>query len=223
LEQWLTAARGWEQQQQAICHPRNTRNTHHKLQQAYKALPYNRALVSSLNRVGELGRWPWEAGGGPVLEPRALVVLGDMTEFYREDEVDAFRHLYDPSVAPKAAAAGANAANSTTASSTNSTDSTTASSSNSTQQVSLPTWLMFGNHDYQINVNDCAGHFKSTDRNVCARTAVDTMRSVLTPGCDTDTWAGFPRRNVTAFDAESLAYSFDYNAWHFVVLQYSPR
>jgi hypothetical protein len=77
--------------------------------------------------------------------------------------------------------------------------------------------------DYVINVNDCAGHFKSTDRNVCARTAVDTMRAVLTPGCDATTWSNFPRENVTSFDANSLAYSFDYGAWHFVVLQYSPR
>jgi hypothetical protein len=83
--------------------------------------------------------------------------------------------------------------------------------------------MMFGNHDVVLNVNDCAGHFKSTDRNVCARSAVDTMRSVLMPGCDQHTWANFPRNNVTSFDAESMAYSFDYNNWHFVVLQYSPR
>jgi hypothetical protein len=74
-----------------------------------------------------------------------------------------------------------------------------------------------------INVNDCAGHFKSIDKNVCARTAVDHMRSVLMPGCDQHTWSNFPRNNITSFDAESMAYSFDYNNWHFVVLQYSPR
>ncbi len=49
------------------------------------------------------------------------------------------------------------------------------------------------------------------------------MRSVLTPGCDQHTWGNFPRNNVTSFDADSMAYSFDYNNWHFVVLQYSPR
>lgn len=58
---------------------------------------------------------------------------------------------------------------------------------------------------------------------MCAKTAVDTMRAVLTPGCDNTTWAAFPRSNVTSFDVDSMAYSFDYNNWHFVVLQYSPR
>lgn len=204
--------------------------------QVYKAMPYNKNLVRSINRVKELQRWPWEAGGGPVLDPRALVVLGDMTEFYREDEQDAFRHLYDPAIAPPPADTAPASTNATASSSIEGTQGQQqpqpvagSSSSNGSSedggpaQVQLPTWLMFGNHDYVLNVNDCAGHYKSTDRNVCARMAVDTMRSVLTPGCDTATWANFPRNNVTSFDAESLAYSFDYNDWHFVVLQYSPR
>lgn len=90
-------------------------------------------------------------------------------------------------------------------------------------QISIPTWFMFGNHDYVNNVNECKGQFKSLDPNSCANAAVDSMRSVITPGCDDTTWANFPRGEVTSFDAESMAYSFDYNNWHFVVLQYSPR
>lgn len=255
--------------------------------QTYKAIPYNKRLVRSINRVTELKSWPYEAGGGPVQDPRALVVLGDMTEFYREDEVDAFRSFYDPSVDPPTS----DAANSSVSMSQDAQDAVTSA------QVELPTWLMFGNRecqhgfgyclagccgevpamraagacrclifvqctsslsghsgilhaaknrslcshrlstytpakpqpyllcadDYVINVNDCAGHFKSIDKNVCARTAVDHMRSVLMPGCDQHTWGNFPRNNITSFDAESMAYSFDYNNWHFVVLQYSPR
>jgi hypothetical protein len=191
---------------------RNSRGCFLRLQ-TYKAMPYNKHLVRSINRVKELERWPWQAGGGRVMDPRSLVVLGDMTEFYREDELDAFRALYDPSIGPAAADAPTNS----------SSGKVQDSRDTEAAQVQLPTWLMFGNHDYVLNVNDCAGHFKSIDRNVCARTAVDQMRSVLTPGCDEHTWANFPRNNVTSFDAESMAYSFDYNDWHFVVLQYSPR
>lgn len=190
-----------------------TSDAHMFCMQVYKAMPYNKHLVRSINRVKELGSWPWAAGGGPVLDPRALVVLGDMTEFYREDEVDAFRALYDPSIEPPPADVPSNT----------STGKVQDSRDTATAQVQLPTWLMFGNHDYVLNVNDCAGHFKSIDRNVCARSAVDHMRSVLMPGCDEHTWANFPRNNVTSFDADSMAYSFDYNNWHFVVLQYSPR
>lgn len=191
----------------------------HTYTQPYKALPYNKHLVRSINRVKELGHWPYEAGGGQVLDPRALVVLGDMTEFYREDELDTFRSLYDPSLEPPPP----EPARRNGTGSSNTTTSTSTTPDTGVAQVELPTWLMFGNHDYVINVNDCAGHFKSIDRNVCARTAVDTMRSVLMPGCDNQTWANFPRDSVTSFDADSLAYSFDYNNWHFVVLQYSPR
>lgn len=193
--------------------------------QPYKAIPYNKHLVRSINRVQELGSWPWAAGGGAVQEPRALVVLGDMTEFYREDEVDAFRAFYDPSVdAPPATDATRNSSSAASSSAgSTSRAQEEARGAATSPQVELPTWLMFGNHDYVINVNDCAGHFKSVDRNVCARSAVDQMRSVLTPGCDEHTWGNFPRGNVTSFDADSMAYSFDYNQWHFVVLQYSPR
>lgn len=105
--------------------------------QTFKAVPYNKRLVRSINRVTELGSWPWEAGGGPVLDPRALVVLGDMTEFYREDEVDAFRAFYDPSVEPPPS----DAANSSISRQQDARDSTTPT------QVELPTWLMFGNRE----------------------------------------------------------------------------
>jgi hypothetical protein len=159
-----------------------------------------------------------------VLDPKALVVLGDMTEFYREDELDAFRALYDPTLQPPDAGSNTSSSSGSSGSGGHSSSSTQGSDPGTAKpQVELPTWLMFGNHDYVINVNDCVGHYKSVDRNVCARTAVDSMRSVLMPGCDTHTWANFPRDNITSFDADSLAYSFDYNNWHFVVLQYSPR
>lgn len=134
-------------------HARQHMRTH---TQVYKAMPYNKALVRSLARVGELGSWPWEAGGGPVLDPRALVVLGDMTEFYREDEVDAFRSLYDPSVAPPEDAPPPAASGSSNAT----TSSSGGPAPQSPAQVSLPTWFLFGNHDIAINVNDCAGQFK---------------------------------------------------------------
>jgi hypothetical protein len=210
-----------------------------------RALQYNTQLVDSINRVGELQQWPWKAGGGAVLDPRALVVLGDMTEHYREDELDAFRHLYDSSyprgdaetaeavVAGSAAAAGDAAVagrqqqerqllqqqNTSSA-----VDGASAAGASTRQQlVNLPTWLLFGNHDYVNNVRDCPGQYKGLDNNVCAKRAVDNMRAVLTPGCDGDTWGNFPRNNVTSFDVDSMAYSFDYNDWHFVVLQYSPR
>jgi hypothetical protein len=171
-----------------------------------------------------------------------LVVLGDMTEQYREDEVDAFRHLYDSSyprgdaeiaaaaVAGSAAAAAGGAAaqgqqqlvQQQDASNIDS-DASEAGAATSQQLVNLPTWLLFGNHDYVNNVRDCPGQYKGLDNNICAKRAVDDMRAVLTPGCDEDTWGNFPRNNVTSFDVDSMAYSFDYNDWHFVVLQYSPR
>ncbi|WIA32140.1 hypothetical protein OEZ86_002990 [Tetradesmus obliquus] len=209
-----------------------------------RALQYNAELVDSINRVGELQQWPWKAGGGAVSDPRALVVLGDMTEHYREDELDAFRHLYDPSfprgdgeaagaaavtaAASAAAAAAGNASDATQqqqqqGSSSSVGDASATSAGSSQQLVQLPTWLMFGNHDYVNNVRDCPGQYKGLDNNVCAKRAVDNMRAVLTPGCDDSTWGNFPRNNVTSFDVDSMAYSFDYNDWHFVVLQYSPR
>jgi hypothetical protein len=107
--------------------------------QTYKAIPYNKRLVRSINRVTELKSWPYEAGGGPVQDPRALVVLGDMTDFYREDEVDAFRSFYDPSVDP----ATSDAANSSVSMSQDAQDAVTSA------QVELPTWLMFGNRECQ--------------------------------------------------------------------------
>jgi hypothetical protein len=160
---------------------------------------YNMRLVQSINNVTQLQQWPWEAGGGAVQQPMSLVMLGDMTEYYQEDEVDAFRHLYDPSMPADEAVIPAGA------------------------KVQLPTWMMFGNHDIVNNVHRCRFKFKELDSNACARIAVDTMRAVLTPGCDDTTWSSFPREAVTSFDAGSMAYSFDYDNWHFVVLQYSPR
>jgi hypothetical protein len=195
-----------------------------------RALQYNRELVDSINRVGELQQWPWKAGGGAVLDPRALVVLGDMTEHYREDELDAFRHLYDPSFPRGDAETAAAAAAGSSADATRQLPEEQGSSSgcgadagSSQQLVNLPTWLMFGNHDYVNNVRDCPGQYKGLDNNVCAKRAVDDMRAVLMPSCDDSTWGNFPRNNVTSFDVDSMAYSFDYNDWHFVVLQYSPR
>eukprot|EP00879_Flechtneria_rotunda_P012886 GHRR01013458.1.p1 GENE.GHRR01013458.1~~GHRR01013458.1.p1 ORF type:complete len:497 (+),score=138.52 GHRR01013458.1:592-2082(+) len=169
------------------------------------AVPYNRMLVQSINRVTELQEWTWQAGGGVVQQPEALVLLGDMTEYFTEDEADAFRHFYDPSFPtdqPADQPAGQAAVS---------------------EQIQLPTWLMLGNHDYVNNVKDCGGQYKGTDSNICAIMAVDTMRSVLSPGCDDTTWRNFPRGNVTSFDVNSMAYSFDYSNYHFVVLQYSPR
>ncbi|KAF6254674.1 Metallo-dependent phosphatase-like protein [Scenedesmus sp. NREL 46B-D3] len=219
-----------------------------------RALQYNTQLVDSINRIGELQQWPWRAGGGPVLDPHALVVLGDMTEHYREDELDAFRHLYDPSFPREDAETEAAASSSSAAASEaaavgiaeaaaadgagsevlqqqegqlmqqqDSSRDAGVAADTSQQLVSLPTWLMFGNHDYVNNVHDCPGQYKGLDKNVCAKRAVDNMRAVLTPGCDDDTWGSFPRDNVTSFDVDSMAYSFDYSDWHFVVLQYSPR
>lgn len=57
----------------------------------------NRRLVQSINAVRDLGSWPRDAGGGAVQEPRSMVVLGDLTEYYMERQQDAFRHFYDPS------------------------------------------------------------------------------------------------------------------------------
>eukprot|EP00775_Hariotina_reticulata_P003341 gene3341-3617_t len=171
-----------------------------------KAVPYNARLVESINRAAELEQWPPQAGGGAVQHPESLVVLGDLTEFYTQAQVDAFRHFYDASY-PRDGPH----------------DSSTSSSSTATS-VQLPTWLLLGNHDYVNNVQECNNQYKgSWDKNICARSAVDTMRSVLTPGCDDVTWGSFPRRNVTSFDAGSMAYSFDRGAWQFVVLQYNPR
>jgi len=171
-----------------------------------RAIPYNAKLVESINRAAELGQWPLQAGGGAVQQPEALVVLGDLTEFYTQGQVDAFRHFYDPSF-PRVGLHELSHNRSNTASS-----------------VQLPTWLLLGNHDYVNNVRDCSNQYKgSWDKNICARSAVDTMRSVMTPGCDDVTWGNFPRRHVTSFDVGSMAYSFDRGSWHFVVLQYNPR
>jgi hypothetical protein len=62
-----------------------------------------------------------------------------MTEFYREDEVDAFRSFYDPSVDPPTS----DAANSSVSMSQDAQDAVTSA------QVELPTWLMFGNRECQ--------------------------------------------------------------------------
>lgn len=51
-----------------------------KYNEVKKATNYNTQLVRSINAVTQLGQWTWEAGGGQVQEPRALVMLGDMTE-----------------------------------------------------------------------------------------------------------------------------------------------
>eukprot|EP00878_Enallax_costatus_P023689 GHUV01025221.1.p1 GENE.GHUV01025221.1~~GHUV01025221.1.p1 ORF type:complete len:196 (+),score=50.84 GHUV01025221.1:403-990(+) len=51
-----------------------------KYKEVKKATHYNIQLVQSIDKVTQLGQWTWEAGGGKVQEPRALVVLGDMTE-----------------------------------------------------------------------------------------------------------------------------------------------
>jgi hypothetical protein len=76
----------------------------------------NRRLVRSINAVRDLKAWPADAGGGEVEEPRSMVVLGDLTEFYMERQADGFRHFYDPSY-PRAAP---------------------------DDRVRFPTWLMLG-------------------------------------------------------------------------------
>ena len=50
------------------------------------------------------------------------------------------------------------------------------------------------------------------------------MRAALSPGCPGAThWAALPRGEITSFDAPSMAYAFDYERYHFVVLHHSPR
>jgi hypothetical protein len=243
------------------------------------AVENNRLLARSINRVRDLGDWPQAAGGGAVAEPRALVVLGDLTELYREREADAFRHYYDPSFP-----------------------------GNAGERVRFPTWLMLGNHDYVNNAIGAVEQPKKTKRQeeegggsggrggssgssgddedqedadasvsadyepleppeekaeesssggggdnnksskkksskdkghdtnpcsdkaavagdgaACAKRVVDEMRALLSPSCPTKHWSSFPKHNVTSFDADSMAYSFDYGRYHFVALHFSPR
>jgi hypothetical protein len=244
------------------------------------AVNNNRLLAQSINRVRELGQWPQAAGGGGVAEPRALVVLGDLTEAYREREADAFRHYYDPSFP-----------------------------GNAGERVRFPTWLMLGNHDYVNNAMgavsakeleagraaggggggssasssssaassssssggggvdveaplsadyealepEASANNKNKNKNnnnsnkpppnrrgnddapcsdkaaiagdgsACAKRVVDEMRALLSPQCPTRHWSSFPKGNVTSFDADSMAYAFDYGRYHFVALHFSPR
>jgi hypothetical protein len=90
---------------------------------------------------------------------------------------------------------------------------------NAQEVVKLPTWLMLGNHDYVNNVGECG----SMDSSGCARQAVDQMRAALAPGCNSSVWTGLPKEQLTSFDVGSMAYSFDHESYHFVVLQFSPR
>ncbi|KAI8474863.1 MAG: Metallo-dependent phosphatase-like protein [Monoraphidium minutum] len=156
----------------------------------------NRRLVTAINNVTGLGAWPPDAGGGPVGEPRSLVVLGDLTEFYMERQLDGFRHFYDPSF-PRAEGDGG------------------------ADRVRFPTWLMLGNHDYVNNVRRCSE--KAVDASFCAKWAVAMMRAALSPDCPSSHWAGLPKANITSLDIGSMSYSFDYGRYHFVVLQHSPR
>jgi hypothetical protein len=261
------------------------------------AVDNNRLLARSINRVRDLGAWPRAAGGGAVAEPRALVVLGDLTEAYREREADAFRHYYDPSFP-----------------------------GNEGERVRFPTWVMLGNHDYVNNAMGAvsarelaegaraqeeqrqqqpgagagagaaaaaqssppsssdpaaveaplsADYDEETsspevsssssssgsgsgrrskqqqqqqqqqsrrrgkrgdgdapcsdkaavagDGSACAKRVVDEMRALLSPGCPTRHWSSFPKDQVTSFDADSMAYAFDYARYHFVALHFSPR
>jgi len=204
----------------------------------------NRNLVRSINRVRDLQAWPADAGGGAVEEPRSMVVLGDLTEFYMERQQDGFRHFYDPSYP----------------------------GSSVEDRVRFPTWLMLGvsdvsfaqgacrvgggvgqsmqwtcppetakrapapsdalaptytkpqpqqNHDYVNNVHHCSE--KTVDADFCAKWAVNMMRSALSPDCPHSHFTGLPRSNITSFDAGSMAYAFDYERYHFVVLHHSPR
>jgi len=269
------------------------------------AVANNALLARAINRVRELGEWPRAAGGGRVAEPRALVVLGDLTEAYREREADAFRHYYDPSFP-----------------------------GNEGERVRFPTWLMLGNHDYVNNAMGAVGAGQlaaaaqaaraaseaeavadavaadavvvtgedeappqqgadgngtsssggssvdpdaapvsaaddyeplepgddakspappssspkksaaapapaaapgrdnspcsdkaavAGDGAACAKRVVDEMRALLSPRCPTRHWTGFPKENVTSFDSDSMAYSFDYGRYHFLALHFSPR
>jgi hypothetical protein len=87
-------------------------------------------LVKAVNNVAQLGTWPAAVGGGNVSEPESLVILGDLTELWKIDEEDAFRHFWDVSY-PRAGGEPVN---------------------------KYPTWLMLGNHDYVINEHTCTGH-----------------------------------------------------------------
>ncbi|NJP10556.1 MAG: hypothetical protein HC866_14640 [Leptolyngbyaceae cyanobacterium RU_5_1] len=80
----------------------------------------------------------------------------------------------------------------------------------------LPIFPGLGNHDYANNVRDCYG--KTTDKNFCAKQAVEYIKGMM--GCGTV--SNFDATLVNSYDNSSLAYSWDVGSYHFVMLHNYP-
>lgn len=84
------------------------------------------------------------------------------------------------------------------------------------KKIRWPTYYGLGNHDYDNNVGSCYGI--TTDKDWCARHAIEWMRSTVVCGRSKP----FPAGAVTDYHEASMAYSWDIGRYHFVQLQNHP-
>jgi hypothetical protein len=85
----------------------------------------------------------------------------------------------------------------------------------------LPLFPGLGNHDFANNVRDCYSTrtpSRLLDHNGCAKDAVDFIKATMFG----DKVPTFPIGSVQSFDNGSLAYSWNFGAWHFVQLHNYP-
>ena len=159
----------------------------------------NAEQVQAVNDVVHANGGRWDSsglltrgGGDPITNPTAVVIAGDLTEYWHDSEVDTFMsywgHTADPSSVPN---------------------------------VAFPVYLGLGNHDCSNNVGDCGWPARGgggDGKNGCAKNAVGFMKAMMS--CNMV--PNFPASTVQSYDTASLAYSWNIGRYHFVMLNNFP-
>ncbi|KAI0556956.1 Calcineurin-like phosphoesterase [Gracilaria domingensis] len=131
----------------------------------------------------------WPGGNEAVSRPKGVIVNGDLTQYFHPHEFELFQRYY------------------------------TLDSNNPHGDVlRFPLYVGLGNHDYANNVNDCwwwlEVQYLLRTTNGCAQKAVDYVKGMISCG----TSDSFPRSEVESYDSGSLAYSWNYDNYHFIQL-----
>lgn len=134
----------------------------------------------------------WPGSEEQISSPLGVIINGDLTQYFHPHEFDLFEKYY-----------------------------VLESNAPHTDVLRYPLFLGLGNHDYANNLNDCwwpRGEYLLSFTNGCAQRAVDYIRSIIS--CKK--YSSFPRGVLESFDNGSLAYSWNYEGYHFIQLHNYP-
>lgn len=151
--------------------------------------------VRAMNAVTSLGNWP--RSSKPIKRPVGVIINGDLTSYFHPDEFDLFEKYY---------VKGTNVPH--------------------PEVLGYPIYLSLGNHDYANNrdIGDQGCYwlreldYAALLEGGCSQKAVDFIKGMVSCGAV----EGFPSDQVESYHANSLAYSWNIENYHFVQLHNYP-